>query len=58
MHRWVVLALLFAGGALAQDSGVRRTVLDRMDVPPGYEAVLGSAELPQGAVLARQGSAP
>jgi quercetin dioxygenase-like cupin family protein len=54
MYRFVGLALAVIGAAAwAQDAGLKRTLLDRMDVPAGYEAVLGAAELPSGATLAR-----
>ena len=49
----VGLVTLAAGSALAADSGAVRKVFDRMDVPAGYEAVVGSAELPAGAAIGR-----
>jgi quercetin dioxygenase-like cupin family protein len=45
--------LLAVGAALAADSGVSRTVFGRMDVPAGYETVVGSADLPPGASIGR-----
>jgi quercetin dioxygenase-like cupin family protein len=42
-----------AGTALAADGGVARKIFDRMDVPAGYEAVVGSAELPAGMAIGR-----
>lgn len=48
-----VLAVTAAGGALAADGGVTRKIFDRMDVPAGYETVVGSAELPVGANIGR-----
>jgi quercetin dioxygenase-like cupin family protein len=45
--------LLADGAALAADSGVVRKVFDRTDVPPGYEAVVGSAAIPAGASIGR-----
>jgi len=54
VHRTLAFALILASAvAFAQDAGIKRTMLDRMDVPAGYEAVLGSAELAGGATLAR-----
>ena len=49
----VSVVMIAAGGALAADSGVTRKIFDRMDVPAGYEAVIGSAEMPPGAALGR-----
>ncbi len=46
-----LVAGLGIGAVTAQDSGIKRAILDRMDVPPGYEVVLGSAEGPPGATL-------
>lgn len=48
-----VLAAAAAGGALAADGGVTRKIYDRMDVPAGYETVVGSAEMPAGANIGR-----
>ena len=39
--------------ALAADSGVTRKVFDRMDVPSGYETVVGAAGLSEGSALGR-----
>ena len=49
----LVAALMAAGAALAADGGVTRSIFDRMDVPAGYETVVGSAELPPGAAIGR-----
>ncbi|MGE4063106.1 MAG: cupin domain-containing protein [Rhodospirillaceae bacterium] len=46
-------AALAAGGALAGDAGIERKIFDRMDVPAGYEAVVGSADLPDGMSIGR-----
>jgi quercetin dioxygenase-like cupin family protein len=55
MFRIITVAgvVLAAGAALAADSGVARTVFGRMDVPAGYETVVGSAELPPGTSIGR-----
>lgn len=45
--------VLGAGAALAADGGVTRKIFDRMDVPAGYETVVGSAALPAGANIGR-----
>ena len=61
---FVVVAILLTGAllglslerlAFAQQSGVKRTVLRRIDDPaaPGYEAVMAVAELPAGASTGR-----
>jgi len=50
---FAVVALVLAGGALAQDTGVKRTVLQRTDVAIGVpqEGVMGTAVLPPGASI-------
>jgi quercetin dioxygenase-like cupin family protein len=55
MFRAICVGLLSvaAGAALAADSGVTRTLFDRMDVPAGYETVVGSAALAAGASIGR-----
>jgi len=45
--------IVAAGAALAADTGVVRTMFDRIDVPEGYETVVGSAALPPGASIGR-----
>ncbi|MBX7200114.1 MAG: cupin domain-containing protein [Rhodospirillaceae bacterium] len=47
------VVVMAAGGALAAGGGVTRKLFDRMDVPAGYETVVGSAELPAGASIGR-----
>lgn len=42
-----------ASAALAADGGVTRKIFDRMDVPAGYETVVGSADLPAGVSIGR-----
>ncbi len=46
-------AMMAAGAALAADGGVTRKLFDRMDVPAGYETVVGAAEMPPGAAIGR-----
>jgi quercetin dioxygenase-like cupin family protein len=55
MFRAVSAGLLtvMAGAALAADAAVTRTIFGRMDVPAGYETVVGSAALPLGASIGR-----
>jgi len=48
-----ILLSIVTSAALAADSGITRKIFDRMDVPPGYEAVIGSADLPDGAAIGR-----
>lgn len=50
---FAALAVMAAGAALAADGGVTRKIFDRMDVPAGYETVVGSAELPPGVSIGR-----
>jgi quercetin dioxygenase-like cupin family protein len=45
--------LVAAGAALAADSGVTRSIYSRMDVPAGYETVVGSADLPPAMAIGR-----
>ena len=47
------LAVLAASAVLAADGGVARKIFDRMDVPAGYETVVGSADMPPGAAIGR-----
>jgi quercetin dioxygenase-like cupin family protein len=54
MHRLIVVSLFAIGStAFAADSGVTRKLFDRIDVPPGYETVVGSADLAAGASIGR-----
>ena len=43
----VVIALtwILTGAAVAQDSGLKRTIIGREDVGDGYETVVGTAEI-------------
>ena len=47
------VVMTVAGTALAADSVVTRSIYDRMDVPAGYETVVGSADMPPGASIGR-----
>lgn len=53
MIRVLAILLTMTAAALAADGGVTRKIFDRMDVPAGYETVVGSAELPGGASIGR-----
>ena len=44
---------LAAAVALGQAPGIKRTILQRVDVPPGHECVFGLAELPPGAAIGK-----
>jgi quercetin dioxygenase-like cupin family protein len=48
-----VLAFACVGTALAQQSGVKRTPLQKVDFPDGYSTVTGIAEIPAGANAGR-----
>ena len=48
-----LVLIIVAGSALAADGGIERKLFDRMDVPAGYEVVVGSAELPPGVSIGR-----
>ena len=51
----VALVGIAIGGAIAQAPTIKRTVLQRIDVPEGkkYEVVLGMAELPAGVPIGK-----
>lgn len=51
MMRMVFAGVFVAAAALAADGEVSRKIFDRMDVPAGYETVVGAAELPTGAAI-------
>ncbi|WP_343731383.1 cupin domain-containing protein [Duganella sp.] len=52
--RFVLIAVLFAGVALAQTGTIRRTVLQKTDVSvPGREAVVARVELDAGVAAGR-----
>src|SRR6185503_4154682 len=58
MNKKIVLGLsaaviAFAGVALAQQSGIKRTPLQKVDFPPGYNTVTAIAEVPAGGAAGR-----
>jgi quercetin dioxygenase-like cupin family protein len=48
-----LIVVAFAGAALAQQSGVKRTPLQKVEFPDGYVTVSGIAELPPGGSIGR-----
>jgi quercetin dioxygenase-like cupin family protein len=46
-------ALLFAGATLAQAPGIKRTMLQRIDIGNGMEVILGIAEIAPGGSVGR-----
>lgn len=48
-----VAAFAFAGVAIAQQTGIKRTPLQKLDFPAGYNTVTAIAELPAGAAAGR-----
>jgi quercetin dioxygenase-like cupin family protein len=56
MFRKLLLGLAviaFAGTAVAQQSGIKRTPLQKVDFPPGYTTVTAIAEVPAGGASGR-----
>ena len=58
MNKKIILGLsiatfAFAGIAIAQQSGIKRTPLQKVDFPAGYNTVTAIAELPPGAAAGR-----
>jgi quercetin dioxygenase-like cupin family protein len=56
MIRKIVLGLtivVFAGVALAQQGGIKRTPLQKVEFPDGYSTVTGIAEIPAGGAAGR-----
>jgi len=47
------VALAFAGTAVAQQSGIKRTPLQKIEFPDGYNTVTGIAEVPAGGAAGR-----
>ena len=47
-----VVAFGFAGVAMAQQSGIKRTPLQKVDFPDGYNVVTAIAEMPAGGASA------
>ncbi len=50
---FALFAVAFAAVALAQASGIKRTLLQRIDVGDNREAILALAEIPPGAAAGR-----
>ena len=48
-----VVALAFAGSALAQQSGIKRTPLQKAEFPDGFVSVSAIAEIPAGGAAGR-----
>jgi quercetin dioxygenase-like cupin family protein len=48
-----VVALACAGAAIAQQSGIKRTPLQKVEFPPGYNTVTAIAEVPAGGAAGR-----
>ena len=48
-----IAALIVAGTSIAQAPAIKRTILQRTDVAPDKEAVLGVAEIPSGGSTGR-----
>jgi quercetin dioxygenase-like cupin family protein len=48
-----VAAFAFTGGAIAQQSGIKRTPLQKVDFPEGYVTITGIAEVPAGGSAGR-----
>ena len=48
-----VAAFAFAGVTIAQQTGIKRTPLQKLDFPAGYNTVTAIAELPAGAAAGR-----
>src|ERR1700716_2117197 len=48
-----VMALAFAGAAIAQQAAVKRTPLQKAEFPDGYNTISGIAEIPAGGSAGR-----
>jgi quercetin dioxygenase-like cupin family protein len=48
-----VAAIACAGAAIAQQSGIKRTPLQKLDFPAGYNTVTAIAEVPAGGAAGR-----
>src|SRR4051812_34721157 len=48
-----VASFTFAGIAIAQQSGIKRTPLQKVDFPAGYNTVTAIAEIPEGGAAGR-----
>ena len=49
-----VVVIACAGAAIAQQSGIKRTPLQKLDFPPGFNTVTAIAEVPAGGAAGRQ----
>jgi len=48
-----IMSFALAGAAVAQQTGIKRTPLQKVEFPDGYVTVTGLAELPPGAAAGR-----
>lgn len=48
-----IAAFAFTGGAIAQQAGIKRTPLQKIEFPEGYVTVTGIAEVPAGGSAGR-----
>jgi quercetin dioxygenase-like cupin family protein len=48
-----IAAIACAGAALAQQGGIKRTPLQKVEFPDGYNTVTGIAEIPSGGAAGR-----
>ena len=48
-----VVAFACAGGAIAQQGGIKRTPLQKVEFPEGYVTITGIAEIPVGGTAGR-----
>lgn len=48
-----LIVVVFAGAALAQQPGIKRTPLQKVEFPDGYVTVTGIAEIPAGGSAGR-----
>src|SRR6201991_426325 len=48
-----VVAIACAGAAIAQQSGIKRTSLQKLDFPAGYNTITAIAEVPAGGAAGR-----
>ncbi len=48
-----VVAVACAGAAIAQQSGIKRTPLQKLDFPAGYNTITAIAEVPAGGAAGR-----
>src|ERR1700742_101037 len=48
-----LVAFTFAGIAIAQQAGIKRTPLQKIEFPDGYNTITGIAEVPAGAAAGR-----